>query len=99
MRKDSLASIIAGVGAYIPERKVTNADVLRYLREGSEGYLEEQDLATLMSKAESRLAKAGCGLRHWCHHDEYCTDIARIASERAMTEISSPLPLHGLRAH
>ena len=38
-----IASRILGAGANIPERKITNEDVLERLRSSSEGYLSEED--------------------------------------------------------
>ena len=81
-----IASRIRGVGAYVPERKVTNEDVLELLRVGSADHLDESASEKLMERAKSTLVKSGNVTRYWCEEDQYCTDIARVASERALAE-------------
>ena len=44
------------------------------------------ELSALMEKAAHNLEKAGSVIRHWCREDEYCTDIAKQASLKAMEE-------------
>ncbi len=82
----SVASRITGVGAYVPEREVTNADALELLRSASAAYLDESDTEKLLQKGKCLLAKSGNATRYWCEPDQYCTDIARIASERALED-------------
>ncbi len=79
-----VASKIIGLGAYIPEREITNDDVLQMLKDHSAAYMHNGDLEALMGKAAATLNKAGNVTRYWCRPDQYTTDIARIASERAM---------------
>ena len=78
------ATKIIGVGSYVPERRITNDDVLAMLRDASRAYLTSGDLETMMGKAEAKLAKAGSVTRFWCREDEYGTDIARHAAQRAL---------------
>jgi 3-oxoacyl-[acyl-carrier-protein] synthase-3 len=82
----NIATRIHGVGAYIPERKITNEDVIGMLRLASAAYLPPEDLVKLIEKAKSNLAKTGNSTRYWCRENEYCTDIARIAAERALDD-------------
>ncbi len=81
-----IASRIKGVGAYVPERKITNDDVLEFLRAGSADYLDESASEKLLERARCLLAKSGNVTRYWCEEDQYCTDIARVASERALAD-------------
>jgi len=81
-----VASRIAGVGVYIPERKVTNDDVLKLLEAHSVAYLSERDFEKLMNKARQQLEKSGNQVRYWCAPEQYCTDIARTAAERALAD-------------
>ena len=81
-----LATRIAGAGAYIPGRRVTNEDVLGMLRDSSKGYLNEEDFEKLVHRAEHLLEKAGSQTRYWCEEDQYCTDIARVAAEKALED-------------
>lgn len=80
------ATRILGMGVYAPERRITNEDVLALLRSSSQGYLSEQELDTLIEKAKLQLEKSGNVVRRWCDENQYCTDIARIASERALED-------------
>jgi len=77
---------IAGAGAYIPARKVTNEDALRLLQDHSRDYLSERDFEKLLKRAKHQLDKAGSRTRYWCEEEQYCTDIARLASERALED-------------
>jgi len=81
-----IASRIRGVGAYVPERKVTNDDVLALLKDGSADYLDESASEKLIERAKCVLAKSGNVTRYWCEEDQYGVDIARVASERALTD-------------
>jgi len=81
-----VASRIKGVGAYVPKRKVTNKDVLALLKADSAEYLDESDLEKLMERARRVLDKSGNVTRYWCEEDQYCTDLARVASEEAMAD-------------
>jgi 3-oxoacyl-[acyl-carrier-protein] synthase III len=81
-----IASRILGVGAYIPERKITNEDVLEKLRSSSEGYLSAEDVENLTKRATGQLKKSGNVTRYWCEENQYGTDIARIASQRALAD-------------
>jgi len=80
------ASRISGLGVFVPERKITNEDVLRLLIDQSKPYLTDKDLLKLTARAEMLLEKAGCGIRYWCSPEQHCTDIARIAAERALKD-------------
>jgi 3-oxoacyl-[acyl-carrier-protein] synthase III len=80
------ATKILGMGVYTPERRITNEDVLALLRSSSQGYLSEEELETLIEKARLQLEKSGNLLRRWCNENQYCTDIARIASKRALED-------------
>jgi 3-oxoacyl-[acyl-carrier-protein] synthase III len=82
--KMNVASKIAGVGAYVPERKITNDDVLEMLRAHSAPYLAAPDLEKLLAKATYKLAKAGNETRFWCREDQMGTDIAREAAVQAL---------------
>jgi acyl-CoA:acyl-CoA alkyltransferase len=86
VRQREVTSRITGIGIYIPERRVTNDDVLKLLEAHSISYLSEKDFAKLMSKAREQLDKSGNVTRYWCKEDQYCTDIARIAAERALAD-------------
>lgn len=77
---------ITGVGGYVPERKITNDDVLGFLKEESQAYLTDEELETVLSKAKYKLEKSGNDVRYYCHERQYCTDIAKIASERALED-------------
>ena len=77
---------IVGIGKYLPKRKITNEDALELLKKNSAPYLDEDELETLMTKAERNIKKAGSELRFWCEEDQYCTDIAKIASEEALED-------------
>jgi len=79
-------SRITGIGAYIPERQITNDDVLGYLRDSSEAYLSDEELEKVMSKAKYMLTRSGSDIRYYCDERQYCTDIARVASERALED-------------
>ncbi len=81
-----LASRVTGVGAYVPERKITNDDVLTLLEKNSHPYLSNKDFNKLIENAKDKLEKAGSSIRYWCDERQYCTDIARIAAERAMED-------------
>ncbi len=81
-----VASRITGVGAYVPERKITNDDVLNLLEKNSAPYLEDKDFNKLIKKAKDTLKKAGSSIRYWCDENQYCTDIAKIAAERAIAD-------------
>ena|GEM_PF-772010 len=81
-----IASRIRGVGAYIPERKITNDDVLALLRAGSADYLDESASEKLIERAKCVLAKSGNVTRYWCEEEQYSPDIARVASERALAD-------------
>jgi len=85
-RERKITARISGVGTYVPERKVTNEDALRFLADHSVAYLVEKDFEKLMQKARQQLAKAGNQTRYWCAENQYCTDIARIAAERALED-------------
>jgi len=80
------ASKIVGIGKYIPEREISNDYVLNLMRDESAPYLSPDELKEVMSKAEDALEKAGNRIRHWCREDEYCTDIARMASVEALQD-------------
>ncbi|MFC1888380.1 hypothetical protein ACFL4G_01350, partial [Thermodesulfobacteriota bacterium] len=82
----SVATRIAGIGVYVPDRKIDNDHVMGLLREHSAPYLTKDELSALMEKAARNLVKAGCGTRYWCREDEYCTDIAHQASVRALED-------------
>lgn len=82
----SVAPMIAGVGAYFPERVVTNDEVLGFLRDQSTPYLSPEDGAKLMENAALKLSKCGSVQRRWCAPDEWCTDIARKASVEALAD-------------
>ncbi len=88
-----VSSKIAGIGVYIPSRKITNEYVLNKLVAESGGYLSPENLDHLMKKAAAKMTKAGCGTRYWCEPEEYCTDIAlkaaRMALADAQTEASN----------
>ncbi len=86
MEGDRIASRISGLGVYVPERKISNEDVLRLLIDQSKPYLSQKDLLKLTARAEMLLEKAGCGTRYWCAQDQHCTDIARTAAERALKD-------------
>ena len=79
-------SRIEGLGVYVPERRITNEDVLRLLEAHSTAYLSEKDFGKLMAKAREQLDKSGNRTRYWCERDQYCTDIARVAAERALAD-------------
>ena len=79
-----IGSRIAGIGSYVPERKITNDDVLSMLIERSSGFLSPADLEKLLGKAKHKLAKSGNDTRFWCKENQYCTDIAREASKSAL---------------
>jgi 3-oxoacyl-[acyl-carrier-protein] synthase-3 len=81
-----IASRVAGVGAYVPERKISNDDVLERLKASSADYLDRDSSKKLMARAKRTLAKSGNVTRFWCEEDQYCTDIARVASERALED-------------
>ncbi len=81
-----VTSKITGLGIYIPERKVTNEDVLHLLEAHSIAYLSSKDFEKLMTKARQQLEKSGNVTRYWCTEEQYCTDIAKIASERALAD-------------
>lgn len=80
----TIATKIAGVGVYVPKRKVTNDDVLQMLESKSRFYLSSDDCSKLVAKAREKLEMAGCRSRYWCEEHEYCTDIARHASMEAL---------------
>lgn len=80
------ATKIIGLGTYIPERVITNDDVLELMRQNSAGYLSPGDLDTLMEKARAKLAKSGSVTRRWCRQDEYGPDMALIAAQRALDD-------------
>lgn len=82
----STATKITGIGAYIPERRIDNDHVMGLLRDRSAPYLTKEELSALMDKAGKNLEKAGSVTRYWCREDEYCTDIAREASLKAMED-------------
>jgi len=82
----SVATRIAGIGTYVPERKIDNDHVLGLLRDHSAPYLTDEEFSALMDKAGKNLEKAGNVTRYWCREDEYCTDIAREASLKAMED-------------
>lgn len=82
----TITSRIAGVGTYIPERKITNDDVLKMLKDHSSAYFSNGDLEILLEKAKTKLVKTGNNTRYWCREDQYCTDIAKIASEKALKD-------------
>jgi len=86
VQQREVTSRIAGLGVYVPERKVTNDDVLRLLEEHSTAYLSNKDFEKLMAKARQQLDKSGNRTRYWCSEGQYCTDIARIAAERALSD-------------
>ncbi len=73
-----IASRIKGVGAYVPERKITNDHVLGLLRAGSADYLDESTSEELIERAKCVLAKSGNVTRYWCEEDQYSPDIARV---------------------
>ncbi len=81
-----IASRIRGVGAYVPERKISNEDVLEMLRAGSAEYLDETASEKLIERAKCTLAKSGNVTRYWCDEEQYCSDIARVAAERALED-------------
>jgi len=81
-----IATRISGIGAYVPERRVTNDDVLKLLERHSSMYMQDGDFGKLMGKARRKLAKTGSGTRYWCAENQYCTDIAREASIRALAD-------------
>ncbi len=77
---------ISGIGAYAPERKVYNDDVLDLLEKNSAPYLQDSDLELILSKSAEKLERAGSKVRNWCNEDEYCTDIALQASKTALED-------------
>ncbi len=81
-----LVTKISGVGAYAPERIITNDHVLNLLERKSSPYLDPEELPAFMQKAKEKIEKAGNKTRHWCHEDEYCTDIALEASKIALED-------------
>ncbi|MFZ5572270.1 MAG: 3-oxoacyl-ACP synthase III family protein [Thermodesulfobacteriota bacterium] len=83
---------IAGVGVYVPLRKITNEYVLNRLVAESSGYLNREDLARIIEKAEGKMAKAGCSVRYWCEPDEYGTDIALKAARLALSDAGLEAP-------
>jgi len=80
------ASKIIGIGHYIPEREVSNDNVLELLRKSSSLYLTPEELEVLMQKAGRNLERTGSRVRYWCDEDQFCTDIARIASQGALED-------------
>ena len=78
------ASKIVGIGKYIPEREIDNEYVLGLLRNSSAPYMTAEELEDLMRKATRNLERTGNRIRYWCREDQYCTDIARIASQEAL---------------
>ncbi len=78
------AAKITGVGSYLPERVVTNQEVIGILADKSRAYLSPADLETLVSKAAHKLERAGNHTRRWCAPDQWCTDIAALASRKAL---------------
>ena len=82
----NIASKIVGLGAYVPERRISNDDALDLLRVQSRGYLSPAELATLLEKAKAKLAKAGSQTRFWCRADEYGPEIAGRASQLALAD-------------
>jgi 3-oxoacyl-[acyl-carrier-protein] synthase-3 len=81
-----VASRINGIGAYVPERRISNDDVLELMRAASSCYLDADSTEQLIDRAKRTLAKSGNVTRYWCEEDQYCTDIARVASERALED-------------
>jgi len=81
-----IATKIIGVGSYVPAREIGNEDALGFLRERSRGYLTAADLDLLIEKARTKLIKAGNQTRYWCEENQYTTDIARCAAERALAD-------------
>jgi len=81
-----IASRIGGFGIYIPERKITNEDVLQKLVDASKGYLSKEDLDTIVAKSKHKLTKAGNQTRFWCQEDQTSTDIARLAVDKALDD-------------
>jgi 3-oxoacyl-[acyl-carrier-protein] synthase-3 len=65
---------------------MTNDDVLELLKASSANYLDESSTKELIERGKRILAKSGNVTRCWCEEDQYCTDIARIASERALAD-------------
>lgn len=84
------ATKIIGLGTYLPERVITNDDVLELLRVKSAGYLSPEELKTLLDKARAKLVKAGNVTRRWCRPDEYGPDMARVAAQRALDDAGIP---------
>lgn len=82
----SIKAEIKGIGVYIPERKVTNDDVLEMLRNQSVGYLNNGDMEKILAKARYKLNKSGNDTRFWCGENEFCTDIAKKAAEEALQD-------------
>jgi len=81
-----VAPRIVGVGAYVPHRVVTNDDALKLLYDQSAPYMSPEDCEILISVAKEKLIKSGCQERHWCESNEWCTDIARLASVQALED-------------
>ncbi|MCP4137431.1 MAG: hypothetical protein GY754_41070 [bacterium] len=77
---------IAGIGAYVPGREITNDHVLDLLERSSAPYLEKEVLPAFMEKAKYKIEKAGNITRNWCDEYEYCTDIAFNASRIALED-------------
>ena len=80
------ASRIKGIGAYVPERKITNDHVLDLLKTSSAEYLDENASELLIERAKCVLSKSGNVTRYWCEDDQYSPDIARVATERALAD-------------
>lgn len=77
---------ITGIGTYLPERVVTNDEVLDMLARASRPYLSPDDLDTVLGKARHKLGRAGSRERRWRAPDQWCTDIALSASQAALAD-------------
>lgn len=77
---------VAGVGSYVPERVVSNDDVLARLRTASQSYLDAAVMEGLLAKARHKLEKAGSRERRWCAPGEYSPDIATHAARAALED-------------
>ena len=66
-----IVSGIRGVGAYVPERKMTNEDVQEFPGASSAEYLDESHAESLLRRENCVLAKSGNVTRYGCEADQY----------------------------
>lgn len=79
-------SKISGIGFHHPKKIVTNDDALNHLYKKSKIYLNKNILDEIITKARSKLEKAGSFTRFWCQEDEYADDLALAASQMALND-------------